>query len=166
MVIDQIIATLMALGLIAFGSFTGLQAFTTLREQLRAWKGAKKSRAWPATDGVIEQSELTWQGIRGPRAHPVVTYRYQVSGKSHVGQRVSFSYARIYYTPEARAILDRYPSNEKVNVYYDPENPAESTLEQRHNSIATGVFVGLMLLLPTTLCFAVSLIGLAQTFGK
>jgi hypothetical protein len=163
---EQILAILMALGLIAFGAFTGLQAFTTLREQLRAWNGASKSRAWPATSGVIEQSELTWRGIRGPRARPLVSYRYQVDGKSYVGQRVNFSFARIYYTPEAQAVLDRYLARAQVSVYYDPEHPAESTLEQRHDSVAGGVFVGLMLLFPTLLCLAGGLIGLAQTFGK
>jgi hypothetical protein len=163
---EQIIAILMALGLIAFGLFLGLQAFTTLVEQARAWDGARRSKAWPAVDGVVEISKITWRGIRSPSAHPVVTYRYHINGVAYVGERINFSFARTYFTPEAETILARYPANSKVTVYYDPHHPTESTLEQRHTSILSGVMVGLVLFLPTMLCLASGLIGLRQTIGK
>lgn len=163
---EQLIAILMALGLMAFGLFTGVQAFTALWEQVRAWSRARKSKAWAATDGHIEESKITWAGVRGPRAHPVVAYRYQVNGESYLGTRIDFSFARIYYTPEAEAILAGYPAGAQVTVYYDPHDPAESTLEQRHSNIAGGVMVGLLLLLPTCLCLGSGLIGLAQSLGK
>lgn len=162
----KIISLLMALGLLAFGLFLGTQSFTLLREQARAWTGARKSKTWAATDGSIETSELTWQGIRSPRARPVVTYRYQVDGESYLGTRIDFSFARIYFTPAAQAVLDRYPPGAPVTVYYDPANPAESALEQRHSSVISGMLVALVLLFPTTLCLSAGLIGLAETLGK
>jgi hypothetical protein len=163
---EQIIAILMALGLIAFGLFLGLQAVSTLVEQVRAWDGARRSKTWAVVDGMVEESRMTWQGIRSPRAHPVVTYRYLVNGVAYLGKRINFSFAPIYFTPEAETILARYPANAKVTVYYDPHHPAESTLEQRHTSILGGVMVALVLFLPTMLCLASGLIGLAQTVGK
>jgi hypothetical protein len=166
MTIEQVLAVLMTLGMLAFGLFLGVQAFSMLREQLRTWSGARSSKTWAATGGSIEKSELTWQGVRSPRARPVVTYRYQVDGESYVGTRVEFSFTRIYFTPEAQTVLKRYPPGAPVTVYYDPANPAESTLEQRHSSIISGVLVALVLLFPTTLCLSVGLIGLADIFGK
>ena len=162
----KIISLPMALGLLAFGLFLGTQAFTLLRQQARAWNGARMSKTWPATDGSIEESKLTWQGIRSPRARPAVTYRYQVDGESYLGTRIEFSFARIYFTPEAQAVLDRYPPGSPVTVYYDPANPAESTLEQRHSNVISGMLVALVLLFPTTLCLSAGLIGLTEIFGK
>lgn len=166
MTLDQLFAVLMALALLAFGLFLGVQAFTMLREQFRAWRGAQRSKTWPAIGGSIEESKLTWQGVRSPRARPVVTYRYQVGGESYLGTRIEFSFARIYFTPEAQAVLERYPVGSEVTVYYDPADPAESTLEQRHSSVISGMMVALVLLFPTTLCLSAGLIGLAQTLGN
>jgi hypothetical protein len=164
--VDQVFAILMGLGLVAFGLFTGINSASLFIEQIRAWRGARKSQTWAVTNGAIETSKMTWRGVRSPRAHPVVTYHYQVNGQTYLGERISFSYARIYSTAEAEAILVHYASKSKVMVYYDPDNPKESTLEQRHSSIASGVATSLVLLLPTCLCLMAGLIGLAQTLGK
>ena len=163
--IEQILAVLMALGLLAFGAFTGTQAFTLVREQWRAWDGARRSRTWPSTDGTIEENRLTWEGVRHPRAQPVIGYRYQVGGGSYLGKRIEFSFARVYFTPQAEAVLARYPAGAHVTVYYDPLHPAESTLEQRHSSVGEGLLLVLVLLLPTCLCLASGLTGMAQAFG-
>jgi hypothetical protein len=164
--LEQILALLMALAVLAFGAFAGTQAFLMLRGQLFAWLGARDSRSWPVTSGTVEENRLAWAGTRAPRAKPVVSYRYQVGGKSYLGQRIDFSFAPIYFTDQAQAILARYPQGAAVAVYYDPQNPAESTLEQHHRGVGQGAVVALVLLLPTCLCLATGLTMLAQAFAR
>jgi hypothetical protein len=51
-------------------------------------------------------------------------------------------------------------------VYYDPDQPAQSTLELRHSGLASGIVVGLIVFLPTCLCLSTGLYGLFDTLGK
>ena len=61
--------------------------------------------------------------------YPVVQYSYQVGGRSYQGSRIAPG-------PEvggtgAGKIIERYPVNSQVTVYYNPQNPSDAVLETK-----------------------------------
>jgi len=85
------------------------------------------AKSWPRVTGIITGSQIV-----GERAfHPEITFRYAVDG--HV-----YDYKTDLGTPgfgnkrsrldTAERILRDYPVGIKVNVYYDPSDPARATL--------------------------------------
>ena len=159
----HILTALVALGIgLVFGYFAVLLTY----EQIQAWRLSRVSRSWPSTEAVIKTSEVIDEGIRRPREQPRVTYTYDVAGTQYQGERINFSFADIFDKKEAEAALAPYPLNAKVLVYYDPANPSQSSLELRHTGLASGIFVGLIIFLPTCLCLAVGLYGMFTAQGK
>ena len=63
--------------------------------------------------------------------------------------------------------MERYAVNSTVKVFYDPEQPQESTLEQIHRDLGGGLIImPLLLFLPTALCICAGLFGLADLWKK
>ena len=96
-----------------------------------AWKNVQRAKAsvsWPTTTGKINGS-----GIKKVmfRRQPLITYSYSVNGAPYTSQRVSF--AGGYKPKEVDPILARYPVGSDVTVAYDPQKPAEATLETGAN---------------------------------
>ncbi len=145
-----------------FGYFAVLLTY----EQIQAWRLAGKSRTWPSTTAVILTSEIIDEGIRHPREQPSITYAYQVNGTQYQGNRINFSFADIYDKEEATNALAPYPRDASVTVYYDPDEPSLSTLEQRHTGLGSGLFVGLVVFLPTCLCLATGMVILTGKVGR
>ena len=101
----------------------------------QAWKNvqrAKASTSWPTTTGSITAS-----GIKKVvfRRQPMITYTYAVNGTAYTSQRISF--AGGYKPKEVDPVLARYPAGTAVTVAYDPQHPAEATLETGANKQVT-----------------------------
>jgi len=86
---------------------------------------------------------------------PVVRYRYEVQGRTYVGEKITpMNESRS--SRWAHAVINRYAINQKVEAYCNPADPSEAFLEKRHSffpylfllfpavflSIAVGVGVG------------------------
>lgn len=106
----------------------GLFAGAGLLIMLWGWRiiaRARQTRHWPATEGVIEQSDTTSDTND---LLPTIVFRYVAAGQPRQGT-LEFP-AGITPTPEfTQRYLDRYPVGEKIRVYYDPQHPERSTLE-------------------------------------
>lgn len=158
-------ALVLSLGLIAFGGSVGVVAVRVVVEQVVAWRQARASQPWPATAGRILKAELVWAGLRQRRPRPRLEYEYHVGGRQYVGQRRLFEGLRVYETEAAQQVLERYPAGQTVTVYYDPDQPAEATLERRHDGLVSGLLIAFVLLFsPAGFCLITGLIGLRDAF--
>lgn len=120
---------------------------------LWGWKillNNKKKKTWIATSGVIyqsigvqESSDLT----------PHIHYRYEVNGRV-IEQELAFP-GDLSSPESVKYYLDKYPVGKNVEVFYDGDNPEQSTLERGLGSgdwlvfasgIASTIF-GLLLIL-------------------
>lgn len=84
----------------------------------------KKALSWPTTEGVIEQFDT---GEDEGELFPRITFGYDVAGRhyrshlTHSGGTPPPEYTIIY--------AQKYPAGAKVQVYYDPANPENATIE-------------------------------------
>lgn len=96
---------------------------------LRAWL----ARDWRRTTATV----LTSAVHRDPEARdghvfwsPVVTYAYEVDGVAYTGRRISLTGHGVRNSAggAARQALGRLGEGERVQVWYDPDDPARSAL--------------------------------------
>lgn len=86
---------------------------------------AIKSKKWPQANGFIlkNDSKLSCprHHYRLPRYLHKIQYRYEIDGKEHTGNRVS--YGTLPNTP-----LEYLHEGAPVSIYYDPNKPSRSVL--------------------------------------
>jgi hypothetical protein len=117
------------------------------------WRGVRKSRAsrtWHrVTSQVLESGVAGGTDDDSPR--PYADYEYQVGGRTYRNNRIF-----LVDKPggNARAIAAQYPAGRQVEVYYNPNNPAEAALVR--NTPSAALYLGLAL---------VMLLGAAVTCG-
>ena len=83
-------------------------------------------QVWPTTTGTVLSASVQ-VGTSGDlrTEQPLVYYAYQVNGQLFQGHRLRFSGAPLH----AATVVDRCSAGSAVIVFYDPSNPANSTLE-------------------------------------
>jgi hypothetical protein len=93
------------------------------------------SKKWPSVEGKVTSSYVQKQvrsikdSSKKPTYYPKVRYQYSVGGKSYTGDRISFSGGEGgEKKSKAQAVVNRYPSGQKVIVYYDPKHPERAVL--------------------------------------
>ena len=84
------------------------------------------SVSWPQTEGTVFLSFSSRYWYRGWRLAPKVIYKYQVDGVTHSAFVVADG-----VSDSSEEFVSRHPEGEIVEVYYDPGNPANSTLSPR-----------------------------------
>ena len=90
------------------------------------------AKAWPSVMGTVNNSYLELRRSSNNTNminYPVVQYSYQVGGRSYQGSRIAPG-------PEvggtgAGKIIERYPVNSQVTVYYNSQNPSDAVLETK-----------------------------------
>ncbi len=124
------VALLLGLGIAAFGLFV-------LGRLLRDWRGADRTRRFVATHGRlrgVHRGTTRTATTRGSVAAPHVAfqlrvrYSYEVAGQEHVGTR--YGYGRIGRKEwlAARALLDARQEGSAIEVWYDPNRPADAVV--------------------------------------
>jgi hypothetical protein len=108
---------------------------------LRAiWKNLRDtSRSWSKTRGKVTISQAG-----GTPTHPaqgnvaesgvVIRYRYQVGGRDHEGDGAQIGGKSRAMGLMAKALLKNFPEGKEVDVYYDPAEPARSSLQPHDRS--------------------------------
>lgn len=126
---------------------------------LAVWSVAAvmKKRAvgsWVPVVATVVQSEVVWgSGSKGGRTLvPLFVYEYAAGGRVYRGKRIAF-YRRCTGTC-AQELVARHPAGSRVQVRYDPANPAEVVMDSTFRALW---------LLPL---FAVVLAALAVVFFK
>lgn len=92
--------------------------------------------------------------------HPVLRYDYLVDGVRHTGRRLAFGFP----TPsDLRRINGPLYNGEVVEVSFDPEEPARSTLLR--GPVAEGAMIRMMLLASLLLAAGACLVALGFLIG-
>lgn len=102
----------------------------------RATSKVSTSKSWPTASGTIVSSEIVDDSasLRGGsntiRHEADVHYRFMVNGDRYESNVVVLGAAKSYTDRGlAEKALAAYPKGGDVTVYYEPGNPARSTLE-------------------------------------
>ena len=85
-----------------------------------------KCRDWHPAPGEVIESRI--DDFDTENIQPILVYRYSVGGDVLQGSRVSFS-GRGANRQAVEAIVARYRPSQKVTVYYDPQQPKTSVLD-------------------------------------
>jgi hypothetical protein len=113
-------------GAVIFGAFCiwgALQLYDAIR-----------SYSWPHVSGTIISSVARSKMMRGRYggeflAHwPDVRYEYVVGGRHFVSDRIMFAH-RGFSKSGTQRLVDAYPVNKIVVVYFDPKDPQSAVLE-------------------------------------
>jgi len=164
--LENLMALLMGLLMIAFGIFCGVNAFSLIYNHIKIWRLSINSKTWLNTDGHVVDATLTHVSVRAGWK-PTITYAYRVNGVAYKNQHLTFDYFDMYPLGEANEIMERYAVNTTVKVFYDPKQPQESTLERVHRNLTGGLIImPLLLLFPTAMCICAGLFGLTDIWNK
>jgi hypothetical protein len=133
---------------------------------MRGRKSANQTKNWPTASGRILSADIQMhRDSDGSTPHPVITYSYRVMGKDYVGTRITrtnMSIGGSLYTPR---VLERYPVDKRVDVFYNPDNPQEAVLEQ--GSPASGIFLLVAVIIGISLlCSVVMMLGMSGIFSN
>jgi hypothetical protein len=98
-----------------------------------------RSRKWPTVPGKIVTSEVATEteiacGEFGDpqviaRDSPKIRYSYAVGGREFKSARIRWISHKWGITDPARKAVAKYPVDQPVSVYYDPNRPANAVLE-------------------------------------
>jgi len=132
---------------------------------IRSRKKAAESGRWPAAVGVITNAKIKKNvstdsdGYTSTTFTPSLEYQYNVGGYAYTGNRISFGFAKSYSRKKkAQEAMAAYPLNGQVNVFCNPQNPADSVLVQKAGGAIGGIIGGIVLIL-VSLCVACPALG-------
>ncbi len=150
----------MAESLIVFGVIIVAVAALSYIHVRRRLHEVRASVTWPAVEGRIVESELTFELItsdhstyRRYKAH--VVYEYSIGSRTYRSDRVAFTDDGRSSPQPIQRTVNRYSRGARVTVYCDPRKPQTAVLERgaaalrkaRIESLAMGLFgLGLALL--------------------
>ena len=124
------------LGVAAWGGF----------EMVRRWMALR----WPQAHAEIRYARLEEMPAQGGVSFRLqLSYRYEVAGRSLLGNRVRFGAEESFDTLwEAESVLARYEPGRTVLVRYNPRRPEEAVLDVQETdgfafAVAGGVAVAL-----------------------
>ena len=110
-------------------------------------KGAHGTGNWPSTTGKITSSSVRKETRRESNKtstvyYPSVQYRYQIDGRPYTSSRIAFGNASGGRKSFAQDVAEKYPSGQKVTVYYDPDDPQYAILETGFTWNSIFIFLG------------------------
>ncbi len=141
------------LGSIAAGLFLYL---AHVRGQVRS------SRGWPTTPGTITSAAGRAHSNRGSLSYyyPVVSYAYQVAGRSYTSSRIAFGLPQSAAHNTREAAAAHYPLGSTVPVFYNSRNPADAVLERREANFTIWIVAGIVFVLAATVPICMVIAGI------
>jgi len=124
--------------LACFGAFVW---FLDVRfARILAWQ--YRSEAFPGAKGEVLSGTVTqWTGSKGSvHYHPSFLYQYEVDGRTYNGRRYRYDgHPSFYNEVEAKQIVAEHPKGSEIDVYYNPDNPADTVLSRGLDTQDLGV---------------------------
>lgn len=113
-----------------------LIAIGQLRALYKSAGDGSAQRHWSVTQGKITVSKLGTSpthpsGLDPAEAGAVMRYHYRVGAKDYEGDGIQIGGKSRVGGLMAKALVKQYPEGRDVDVYYDPAEPARSSLEQK-----------------------------------
>ncbi|OVE76478.1 hypothetical protein BVX98_05730 [bacterium F11] len=103
-----------------------------------SYKKAQEAKGWPTTEGKIISSEVdshwsrtgTGTNRRSKMMYDAkVVFEYSVEGRVYTSNKVSFGEYSSSSRRSAQKVVEKYPPNKDVIVFFDPVNPEMAILE-------------------------------------
>lgn len=131
-------------------------------------KKAGISRNWPSVTGKISLSEVRQSastddnGETNYAYYPNIEYTYTALGKDYTGRQISSGGVKGTVHPfDAQNVVDQFPVNALVQVYYNPQDPAEAVLEPEVGAGGKTIrLLGIVLLAVSAVLAVLLVIGL------
>lgn len=120
--------------------FVGIGA-ALLGYAVRVAGKARQSLTWPSVEGEIAHSAVLYQTDNstprnnGSTFKADIVYRYKVNGRSYSSSRMALL-DLASTAGRAQTLVDRYPDQSKIDVYYNPADPADSVLEPGSSAVS------------------------------
>ncbi|MEN4011607.1 MAG: DUF3592 domain-containing protein [Chloroflexota bacterium] len=144
------------IGLLCLGGvfvlFAGLGVFFIVRHQ-RDTKKAEQSVSWPSVAGTVTAAQVKTHHSTDSEGDPSETYsaqveyQYEVNGVAYTGDRLTIGTPlAISNLRKVQESVAQFPVGSRVTVYFNPQNPAEATLQTRVGGKA-GLVLGIIFLL-------------------
>lgn len=92
---------------------------------IRVLKQSRIASAWPTVDGVVTESEPESEH---DELLPHIRFEYRVNDQA-LSNTIKFPPDTNPLPEFARSYIEKFPVGQNVQVYYNPENPSDSTLE-------------------------------------
>ncbi|MFN8373767.1 MAG: DUF3592 domain-containing protein [Anaerolineae bacterium] len=149
----------MVLGLCLVADMPLLFALLYFMQQRRV----RAAEHWSVTLGEIVASEVrAHTGRRGNVSYtPLIVYEYEVTGQRYRGERVNFGLGMASGVRSwAEEKVTQYAVGSRVEVYYDPGDPANAVLEKQASMSKSVRYVALF----TVLGSAIALLVILLTF--
>lgn len=111
----------------------------------KKWWLANQSLQWQKTNGIVVKGLNS--SISGAFEF---LYSYQIKGIIHLGKKPFF--ANSFKNLKGKKmwnLIEKYPEGKEVNVFYNPSNPNESTLEPGRKDGVITVIILMALLFVT-----------------
>lgn len=90
----------------------------------------EQAKIWPTASGKIIASEVVNQEDRKGNPYSAkIQFAYNVNGRDYVSDKISFGEFGYRDAQYSQMMVNKYSLNQKVNVYYSPQNPEEGVLE-------------------------------------
>ena len=117
--------------MVVFGLIFAAAGLFLLWQGVKEHRTCRESRNWPCVAGRITESTMqVTRRRRSTRYSPQVAYTYSVMGQAYFGTGMSIGATRVFSSyAKVQAQLAKYPLDQAVSVYYDPQQPAQATLE-------------------------------------
>lgn len=135
---------------ITFGLMSLFVLYVSISGEISSIRMGRASQQWPRTNGTIIIARVHFGGGRGiPPGHRYdLSYRYKVDGQDYTGYRVRFVANPEVFDEagDAYEVMGHFRPGRTVPVYYEPGNPANSTLMQTYKLQPFMPIVGLGLL--------------------
>ena len=100
---------------------------------------ARASASWPSVKGVITSSRVATRRSRHKDSRgytrtrttyfPSISYKYTVGGKNFSGTKRAFGESSSSNRAWAAGVVSHYYPGSEVEVYYNPDDPADAVLE-------------------------------------
>ena len=139
---STLLSIVFMLGLVAIGV---IFMYKSVKGRLKS----KQAQSWPKVKGLVLSSEVEEDRYRNPTGKatiafiPGVVYEYNVNGQPYTGKNVIFGQTNYDYIIASR-ICEKFSVDETPDVYYNPQNPAESVLVPKATeglrSLVPGIF--------------------------
>lgn len=128
----------------AVGVFLVIAAIVNIRK-------ANASQGWNGVQGKITESYVRRQessdgeGGTSTSYYPEIRYTYSVMGVEYQGKNIAFG-MKSSSRKSAQALVEKYPAETSVIVYYNPQKPQQAVLERRSSSGWLQIVIGMALL--------------------
>lgn len=137
---DEAVTAVLTAGTVT--ALAALGAWNAVAEKRRS----ADSHQWRSVQGWVLTSRVAFDGTDAEMARAAITYEYELGDETFEGFVVNFGSESFVLPAQAQALVRRHPVGSAVQVWYDPDNPADSVLYRRRRTMKLWLVTGLLAL--------------------